>query len=1640
MKKTYTLIAFLLCFTFVKAQYCASQGNSVVDEYISEVVLNGTSLNFDTSSPGIGYTNLTGLTPGNITAGVSTSVAVTKFWVGTIYDEGVSVWIDYNQNDAFEASERVFASGASVVPTVSGNFVAPLSALPGNTRMRVRMEYSNTPGTLTGGPCGTFDFGEVEDYTVNIIIPLTPPDIFVSGNGVEITDGTLTTSTTDDTDFGSGTISSDMITRTFTIENTGTSSTDLLLSNPAVSFGVGSNPAFTITSQPSDLTLSTGETTTFQVTFSPTLVGIAVAEIIISNNDPDISEQSFSFAISGNGALPFISPGNVSSNLQLWLKADAGTSLTGTDVDSWTDQSANSFTAVSQGSSDAQLITDGLNFNPVLQFTGSQFLNLGDQPELDLQPLTDEMTIITMVITNGTSTGTVLCKGNNNIRNYQVWFGGTDRVLHHTLGRTGGGGTQQAVRWGTIYALNEPKLTAGVVADTGDPLTRLTPYVNGVLDPDDRNDGVQSGDATGVDVLIGARRNGGGNNGSGYRYSGEIAEVIIYDRDLSTAELEKVESYLAIKYGITLGSNDAFWDTPSNTATPFGYAGTSKDYIDSSGNIIWDGSVNAGYGFNVFGIARDDNSALMQTKSKSVNVSPADVLTMEVESGSFPSNQSYLIVGNNGLAETIQTSTLPERTFGMLNKIWLARESSADVGAVTLEFDMSASGIANLDDLELYIADNTGFTNYENYTGTNVGGVLTFTGINLSDGEYFTLAEPQQLTGSNALFFDGVDDFVEDKTPTTDGLTDYSVMAWVKNPGQLSVAVKRILGVTDQYEFFLDNAVRLAITEGQNGGFSQPGSASNTNWVHFAIISNTATGFATLYIDGKVLGASTIDPLTPNPNPFRMGTVVGTNYFRGSIDEVKIFDVALTQDQMREMIYQEVEQNGLNVRGTVIPKDIEDFTTNANVPWSSLICYYNMSDIKGNRIEDQTGNGNSAYMKNIASLEAQTAPMPYISTADGNWEDDATWVHGTVWDTPSSDLKNWSIVRVQNDVVANASYTTLGLFVNSGNKLTVSGTNPVITNPSPFAFTAGTGFGLTNTWYAELDGILDLNGESQFIQQTSSELATSSAGFIEKDQQGTASRYTYNYWSSPVSNINTSVNNQDFTLGGVFLDGTTPASPATITWTPNENGAVGPPITISTRWIYKFVNGADEDYNAWQFVRNTGAISPGEGFTMKGTSPIADEREEQNYVFRGKPNNGDISVGPLGDTNLYLVGNPYPSSLDADLFIQDNPDMEGTIYFWEHWGGGTHTLLDYQGGYATYSSTGPGSGVGVPAMSHPSVSSTGSGAKTPKRYIPVGQGFFVQGDNIAGNGLTTTVEFNNAQRLFLPEYIFTFEFATFVRGTNDNDPTNPGIFVNPENEPENEPETTDTDASPENDPTLDDIYEQYNIPKDTREKIRLGYTNPQGFHRQIVVVSDRRASDAVVRGEEGKSIYVANDDMYWYLQSEEYVIQTLHKFHDSREIALGFISENGGVGTINIDQLENIDSNLEIYIKDLITGTTHDLRASDFSITLPAGETNDRYALVFQPENTLSINEEILQNGITVYTDTETEEIVITNNTDIPLTGIDMHSILGQKIMSTKEGMNQNIIRIPIKDKASGIYIIGIYSEKGKISKKLVIQ
>lgn len=158
-------------FTTGVVSYCNAQGNSINDEYIGIVTINGTANNSEGSTSS-GYSNYKGMSIFNaIETGTSGhSVEVSKFWTGTTYNEAVSVWIDFDQDGIFSAAEKILESGSSTTQVVSNtNFSVPSSAKTGDTVMRVIMKYYGNPtGQLQTDPCETFQYGEVEDYTINL--------------------------------------------------------------------------------------------------------------------------------------------------------------------------------------------------------------------------------------------------------------------------------------------------------------------------------------------------------------------------------------------------------------------------------------------------------------------------------------------------------------------------------------------------------------------------------------------------------------------------------------------------------------------------------------------------------------------------------------------------------------------------------------------------------------------------------------------------------------------------------------------------------------------------------------------------------------------------------------------------------------------------------------------------------------------------------------------------------------------------------------------------------------------------------------------------------------------------------------------------------------------------------------------------------------------------------------------------------------------------------------------------------------------------------------------------------------------------------------------------------------------------------
>ncbi|MBU2554251.1 MAG: PKD domain-containing protein [Bacteroidetes bacterium] len=143
--------------------YCAASASGE-DEYISGVQI-GTINNQGTAWSG--YANYTNLST-YVTINESYNIVVT---FGMAYNvDDIGIWIDWNQDGDFDdAGENVVCNvGLSVNPSTF-SILVPTDASLGATTMRIRMKYFNDD---CGLPCGTTDWGEVEDYKI-VVLPAT---------------------------------------------------------------------------------------------------------------------------------------------------------------------------------------------------------------------------------------------------------------------------------------------------------------------------------------------------------------------------------------------------------------------------------------------------------------------------------------------------------------------------------------------------------------------------------------------------------------------------------------------------------------------------------------------------------------------------------------------------------------------------------------------------------------------------------------------------------------------------------------------------------------------------------------------------------------------------------------------------------------------------------------------------------------------------------------------------------------------------------------------------------------------------------------------------------------------------------------------------------------------------------------------------------------------------------------------------------------------------------------------------------------------------------------------------------------------------------------------------------------------------
>lgn len=444
-------------------------------------------------------------------------------------------------------------------------------------------------------------------------------------------------------------------------------------------------------------------------------------------------------------------------------------------------------------------------------------------------------------------------------------------------------------------------------------------------------------------------------------------------------------------------------------------------------------------------------------------------------------------------------------------------------------------------------------------------------------------------------------------------------------------------------------------------------------------------------------------------------------------------------------------------------------------------------------------------------------------------------------------------------------------------------------------------------------GTLTLNNSASLLQHSDD---ATNAGVIKmrRDTQKVF-RYDFTYWSSPVENQSLHAVSPN-TLGDKFYS-----------W--NQ----------STQAWQTHMNGAGNMINAKGYI-----VRAPQNFPLQEGSNVA-----QIYTaeFNGKPNNGAVTIGVQGGVDKWnLIGNPYPSAVDANLFLEKNlNEIGGTIYLWTHNsspslipGNATYNYTDAD--YAAYNHTGgTATGWGESA-------STGlnTALNTPNGFIAAGQSFFAKGSAVGG-----TAVFNNAMRVVENN-------NQFFRTSNSNQA----------------------------------ITE--------RNRIWLNITNDRGAFNQILVGYIQNATNGIDRNYDGEVFGGSVVGLYSIVEANDLTIQgRALPFADSDQVFLGYKSSVAGSLKINIDRFDGLFANQNIYLEDKVLHIIHDLKVSPYQFTTAIGTFDTRFVLRYTNEILGNPDLETIATNVVVSKDKN--QIKVTSIVE-DIENISIYDILGKRIFN----------------------------------------
>jgi len=545
-----------------------------------------------------------------------------------------------------------------------------------------------------------------------------------------------------------------------------------------------------------------------------------------------------------------------------------------------------------------------------------------------------------------------------------------------------------------------------------------------------------------------------------------------------------------------------------------------------------------------------------------------------------------------------------------------------------------------------------------------------------------------------------------------------------------------------------------------------------------------------------------------------------------------------------------------------------------------------------------------------------------------------------------------------------------------------------------------------------------LRNEAQLIQGNQT-IANSGDGDLSQLEPVRSDFYSYNAWALPVGqtgNPSTSI----VASNGTAADGFTTTN--TLDFVDGYTPATGATSELAKYWLWGFTPGTV--YADWVWLGDLATtINAGYGFLMKGAHMAPGDNAMD---FRGLPNSNTINVDVIAD-NFTLIGNPYPSALDARDFIHDPANAgkikDGNLYYYLHNGNGSHNLLAYQYAYASYTinSAGDMETKPDPALLNADITGnnpTTAGGTLPnpgQRYISISQGFFIEGAaTVVG---TDQLVFRNSHRDYVKR---SSGISTTARSSNSNEISNLNDFGA-------------EDLIQYNSEGYSIVPAQYK-----RFRFNVTFINQQ-VNRQLVHNFGDMLTNGEDYGYETFSSPVNATDAYFFN-----VNRKLNGIGDKYDIdmKIPFVIKlaTDQVINFNLNDVQNFEANQPIYLHDLNTDEYFNIATNDHQMSLPAGDYSSRFEITFKNnEQVLSVIENEL-NDFNIYQNNNVQTLNILNPNRLDVSNVALYDVTGKQIFKSLEMNTKQRFEVSTSNLSDGVYIVKVDFESGaSTSKKLVI-